>query len=167
MLTIEEKKDFISIPSRSLFNPYLTRHFFMFLFEMVKLIKASLSDNYYKVESQKTLKTKLNIVNYMEDNLVITQIIQSLKNINDTYKGTPISQNSINIAVNNMNNNNTNNNIINMNSMNTNTTSNILSKKQDKVEKKEVTPEEILAYKDIIMFSVNIMMELITQIPGN
>lgn len=133
MLHLEEKKQFLSTPFTSSFNPYITRHFYRFLFEMTKLIKVSLSDNYYKVESNKSLTSKLNIVNYMEDILIINQLILYLKHVNDLFKSTTTSDKS---------------------------------NQKVTTPKIELLPEEIYAYKDSIMYGLNILNELITPIPG-
>ena len=139
MLTPDEKIDLLTIPARSAFNPYLTRHFYIFLFEMMKLIKASLGDNFYKVNKSNTINSKLNIVNNSnEDNLIISQIIICLKNAYEFCKDK-------NVSCFNKNKTNKNNNNINIDI---------------------AIVEDMFIYKDIILYTMNILVEMITQIAG-
>jgi len=83
LLKEEEKKNFIIIPTKHEFNPYITKPYFNFIFEMVKLLKTAQTEN--TISSPDDLNL-LNQNNFIEDSFIITQIFDCFKNIFELTK---------------------------------------------------------------------------------
>lgn len=84
MLTGEEKKDFIETPSKYKYNPYISKYYLNFIYEMIKYLKLSGNQSQLKGKGI-SYKSKTSNT-FMEDSSIINQAIGCLKNVYEVYK---------------------------------------------------------------------------------
>lgn len=85
-LSLEQKYDFFKIPSKCNFNPYITKIFTKFIYEVVKYIKSSSTPTDSELLGKgKSNKPELSNL-FIEDTTIIKEIINCIKNINEVYK---------------------------------------------------------------------------------
>jgi len=84
MLSLEEKKDFINTPSKYKFNPYISKYFLNFVYEMIKSLKT----NSFSSELNKEAKivTDSSKTSFLEDDGIITQVVECVKNVYEVHK---------------------------------------------------------------------------------
>ena len=84
-LNDDEKKDFIETPSKYKYNPYISKYYLNFLYEMIKYLKSSMNQSHL---TGKGISNKSTSSTFIEDSSIINQAIGCIKNVYEVYKAT-------------------------------------------------------------------------------
>jgi len=81
MLNTIEQQEFLSIPQRYNYNPYISKYYLNFVYEIVKFLKSSKNDQ--KVTGGKVISKGSK--DTIDDSCIINQTIGCLKNVYDIF----------------------------------------------------------------------------------
>ena len=84
MLSLEEKKDFINTPSKYKFNPYISKYFLNFVYEMIKCLKTNSFSS--ELDNEAKIVTDSSKTSFLEDDGIITQAVGCVKNVYEVHK---------------------------------------------------------------------------------